>query len=82
MRLGRPVLDRTEIAGAYDLSVPVAGGIREMKLAAERASLANEAEDISPYVVALRKAGLKLEAEKAPVDVLVIDRADKAPKAN
>ncbi len=37
----------------------------------------------SPYVVAVTsKAGLELEAEKAPVDVLVIDRADKAPKAN
>ena len=82
VRLGRPVLDRTEIAGAYDLSVPLAGGIREMKVAAERASLSNEAEDPSPYVAALRKAGLKLESEKTAVDVLVIDRADKAPKAN
>jgi uncharacterized protein (TIGR03435 family) len=80
--LGRPVLDRTGIAGVYDVSVPIPGGIAEMKLAAERASLANESEDPSPYFAAFRKAGLKLEAKKEPVEVLVIDRAEKVPKAN
>ena len=82
MTLGRLVLDRSGIAGRYDLSVPIAGGIVEMKMAAERANLANEAADPSPYVAAFRKAGLKLEATRAAVEVLVIDHAEKAPKAN
>jgi uncharacterized protein (TIGR03435 family) len=80
--LDRPVLDRTGIAGVYDLSVHVAGSIVEMKLAAERAFAANEPQDPSPYVAAFRAAGLKLEAKKEPVEVLAIDHAEKVPKAN
>ena len=80
--LGRPVLDRTGIAGVFDISVSIASGVGEMKLAAERARLANEPEDASRYLAALRQAGLKLESEKAPVEVLVIDHAERAPKAN
>jgi uncharacterized protein (TIGR03435 family) len=30
----------------------------------------------------LRRLGLKLESRKAPVEVLVIDRVEKAPTAN
>lgn len=80
--LGRPVLDRTGIAGVFDVSVHIADSTREMKMAAERAHLANEEPDSSPYFDAFRKVGLKLEAQKAPVEVLVIDRAAKVPKAN
>lgn len=80
--LPRPVVDRTGIAGVYDVTVHVAGTIGEMKMAAERAALANDPADPSPYFTAFREAGLKLEAKKEPVEVLVIDRAEKVPKAN
>ena len=78
--LGRPV-DGQE-SWVFNLSVPVAGGIGEMKIAAERESRGHEPNDPSPYVAAFRKVGLKLEGRKTPVDVIVIDRAEKVPKAN
>ena len=74
--LGRPVLDRTGIAEAFDMLVPVSGGVDELKIAAERADLANEAKDPSPYVAALRKVGLKLETRKIPVDVSLTARRE------
>jgi len=80
--LGRPVVDRTGIAGVYDVTVRIGESIDEMKRSAERAALANEPADPSPYFAAFREAGLKLEAKKEPVEVLVIDRAEKVPKAN
>ena len=80
--LGRPVLDWTGIAGEFNVSVPVAGGLVDMKMAAEQAALANLAVDASPYSSAFRRVGLKLEAKKAPVDVIVIDHAERVPKAN
>jgi len=66
----------------YDVTVHAAGSIVEMKMAAEHAALANDPADPSPYFAAFREAGLKLEAKKEPVEVLVIDRAEKVPKAN
>jgi uncharacterized protein (TIGR03435 family) len=80
--LSRPVLDRTGIAGAYDLSVQTGANTKEMKMAAERTAQGNELPDFSPYVAAFREAGLKLESRKEPMENLVIDHAEKSPKAN
>lgn len=80
--LRRPVLDWTGIAGVFNVKIPAAGGLVEMKMAAEQAGLANEPIDASPYSAAFRRLGLRLEAKKAPVDVIVIDHAERVPKAN
>jgi uncharacterized protein (TIGR03435 family) len=74
--LGREVIDRTGLTGQYSISLsfaPVDLG----------ASAGDAAPDSAPSIFqALQdQAGLKLESTKGPVEILVIDRAEK-PTAN
>jgi len=65
----RPVLDRTELAGEFDLDVYYAP---DFALGPEAAPPTSTAPSL---VTALREQlGLRLEAGRAPVEVLVIDR--------
>jgi uncharacterized protein (TIGR03435 family) len=70
--LGRNVIDRTGLAGQYAINLsfaPVNPG----------ESTGDSGQDSGPSIfTALRdQAGLKLESTKGPVEVLVIDRAEK-----
>ena len=90
--LDRPVVDRTGLTGNYDISIAltpedyramliqsaVSAGV---KLPPQALQLLDGATDDSLYA-ALRNYGLKLDATKAPLDVLVIDHILKAPTAN
>jgi uncharacterized protein (TIGR03435 family) len=71
-QLGRPVLDQSGIAGSFDFTVYYRPE--------------NAVEDTGPYLGifdALREQlGLRLEARKAPVEVLVIDHIEKVPSGN
>jgi len=69
MVLKIPVVDRTETPGIFDFKVKWESD--EPIPAAEQVSKAFE-----------RQAGLRLEARKGPVVVLVIDHADKTPTEN
>ena len=68
-RMGRPVIDKTGLGGEYDF---------EIKFTDD--SAAPNAESTGPdFLTAMRETlGLVLQAQKAPVDVLVIDHAEKA----
>jgi uncharacterized protein (TIGR03435 family) len=69
----RPVVDRTALTGEFDMSV-------EWSLARDSAQPTNVAlEDAGlTFLQALREQlGLKLQSDKAPVDVLVIDHVEK-----
>jgi uncharacterized protein (TIGR03435 family) len=79
---GRPVLDMTGLKGFYSFSltytpeeVPSAPGPDSGVLteSAVGPSLLNAIQD---------QLGLKLEARKAPVEILVIDHAEKVPTEN
>lgn len=61
--VGRPVIDRTGIAGTYDFKLSWAPDL--------------SASDKPSMFAALQEAGLKLESGKAPTDVLVIDHAER-----
>lgn len=66
--LGREVIDRTGLTGQYEISLsfaPVDPGASP--------------EDSAPSIFqALQdQAGLKIESTKGPVEVLIIDQADK-----
>jgi uncharacterized protein (TIGR03435 family) len=67
---GRPVVDQTGIAGNYDFTL----------------SYARESDTDSPlpsFFTALQETfGLKLEATKVPLELVVIDRAEKIPTEN
>ena len=92
--LDRPVVDLTEIKGTYDIDlewVPderEGGGIMaKMKGMAEAASGDAHGDPLGPGGLSLfgalqEKLGLKVEARKSPVDILVVDAAEKVPTEN
>jgi uncharacterized protein (TIGR03435 family) len=91
-QLDRPVVDETGLTGKYDFQLqwtpgPGEGGIAGMKVAmarqAGRTDVELPNEDGPSLPVALQQQlGLKLEQKKLPVDLLVIDRAEKVPVEN
>jgi uncharacterized protein (TIGR03435 family) len=88
----RPVLDMTQLTGKYDCTLEIqpedfrAMTIRSaiaagVQLPPEALRLLDNASDSSLHS-ALESVGLKLEPRKAPIDVLVVDQAAKAPTEN
>jgi uncharacterized protein (TIGR03435 family) len=85
----RPVLDFTGIPGRFDLEIDVSG--EEVRNAARSkgvnvgpAPVSDVPADPSgvSLISSLARLGLKLEARKSPVEVVVIDRIDKVPTEN
>jgi uncharacterized protein (TIGR03435 family) len=70
--LGRQVIDRTDITGQYAISLSFAPVDLD-------AAAGDAAQDFAPSIFeALQdQAGLKLESAKGPVEVLVVDHAEK-----
>lgn len=68
--LGRPVVDKTDIAGNYEIKL----------------SFAPDGSTDSPYpsifTAVQEQLGLKLEPEKVPVEMLVIDHLEQMPSPN
>ena len=76
--VGRPVIDRTGVAGYFDFTLDYTPdvGVRGLGPATPQTGAAPAAGDAPSLFTALQEQlGLKLEATRAPVDVLVIDRA-------
>jgi uncharacterized protein (TIGR03435 family) len=82
-KLNRPVLDETGVSGVFDL---------EMKWTPESSpplTASGAAPDAPPdslgpslFTALQEQLGLKLEARKTPVQVLVIDSAERTPAEN
>jgi uncharacterized protein (TIGR03435 family) len=73
-----PVVDRTGLTGLFDILLEFASERRPLQAAAPNAP--NPTADIPPPTLraALQEQlGLKLETEKGPLDVLVIDSAER-----
>jgi len=74
-RLDRPVIDKTGLTGRYDFSIDLSGlGFN-----------GKEPQDTnapSIFTTVQRDLGLRLEATKEPIDVLVIDSVNKIPIEN
>jgi uncharacterized protein (TIGR03435 family) len=68
--IGRPVFDKTGIEGAFDFTYEYTPDDND---SAGRPSI---------FTALQQKLGLKLEAAKGPVEVVVIDHAEKVPTAN
>jgi bla regulator protein BlaR1 len=64
----RPVIDRTQLTGTYDYKLTWAAG-----LSAPRSDF----EAVSVFTALQEQLGLRLEPQKAPVEVLVIDKVEK-----
>jgi uncharacterized protein (TIGR03435 family) len=74
-RMDRPVIDLTGLKGLYDFTLDLSGlGFN-----------GNPPEDTSApsiFTTVQENLGLRLEAQKAPIQVLIVDRAEKIPTAN
>jgi len=74
LELQSPVIDETKLEGHYDLRIRFDEGNRELADPSDSAATKPSAGSI---FTALREIGLKLEARKIPVDVLVIESAER-----
>jgi len=81
--LGRPVVDRTGLTGLYDFDLQWAPDEMEVetgksgeRMPAESAP-AGESTGPSIFTALQEQLGLKLESQKGPVEILVIDRMEK-----
>ncbi len=68
--LGRPVADKTEITGNYDVKLSFAP------------DGATDSLFPSIFTAVQEQLGLKLEPQKVPVEMLLIDHLEKLPSAN
>jgi uncharacterized protein (TIGR03435 family) len=74
--LDRPVLNFTQLQGSYDFDLSFT---REPPLAIAAADLVSNGVDTSGPTIfeAVRKLGLRLERQKGPVEVMIIDHTEK-----
>jgi uncharacterized protein (TIGR03435 family) len=74
-KLDRPVVDRTELPGAFNYKLE---WTPEEELAKKAAQPNAALPDLPSIFVAIQQQlGLKLEPQRAPVEILVIDHAEK-----
>jgi len=87
----RPVVDMTELKGNYQVALDLT--MDDLKNIAKAAGMAMpgagaggsaEASDPSgsSIFMSIQQMGLKLDARKAPLDVIVVDHLEKAPTEN
>jgi uncharacterized protein (TIGR03435 family) len=73
-QLGRPVVDATGLTGKYDFD------LRWQNSSASAAADGDSGPDLPQAIQ--EQLGLKLEAKKGPVKILVVDHAEKTPAEN
>ena len=76
--VGRPVIDRTGLTGKYDWHLEWTPTFLNSPTG-DRQFVANPAAESGPnfFTALSEQARLKLQPERAPVDVIVIDRAER-----
>ena len=82
-RLGRTVVDRTGIQGAFDFALEWVPGEGEPRKKVDGVEVPLPADTSGPSIFSAlqEQLGLKLESRKGPVEILVVDRAEK-PSGN
>jgi uncharacterized protein (TIGR03435 family) len=73
---GRPVVDKTGLEGRYFCAVTFS------PLAAQVSSNAADAAPLDIFAAVQQQLGLKLEPKKEPLEVLVVDHAERTPREN
>lgn len=69
----RPVVDATGLSGAYDIRIEATPEFRINR--------DPELGDISIFTAVQEQLGLRLEARKAPIEIMAVDHFEK-PSAN
>jgi uncharacterized protein (TIGR03435 family) len=89
--LDRPVVDMTGIQGEYDISLEAAAdemvGMRMTAVggpgpAGGPQAPAPETAPTASIFTSIQQLGLKLEPRKAPIEFIVVDKAEKVPTEN
>lgn len=90
--MDRPIVDMTDLKGTYDFKIQLTEeDFRSMQIQSAVSAGINlppealkflESASHDSLYTALASLGLKLEPRKAPLDVLVVDHAEKTPTAN
>ena len=88
----RPVLDMTQVAGRYDMTLDIApedytpmmirSAINAGVVLPPQALRMLDGASIDPLSAPLQKAGLTLDSRKAPLDVIVVESSLKVPTEN
>ena len=76
----RPVIDRTGLAGSYTFTanlqdLPRGANVDELKQSVFES-------DTAVFAALEEQLGLKLNSDRAPIDLLVVDHADKTPTSD
>jgi uncharacterized protein (TIGR03435 family) len=79
---GRPVLDMTGLKGFYSFTLNYAPDEAASAPAPGAPPLPESTVGTSLFSAIQEQLGLKLEARKAPVEILVVDHAEKVPTEN
>jgi uncharacterized protein (TIGR03435 family) len=77
--VGRPVTDHTSMAGSFSFHANLFNLEKTDEL--KSAMVSNDAADTLRATLP-EQLGLQLEAQKAPIVILVIDHAEKVPTEN
>jgi hypothetical protein len=75
----RPVLDKTGLEGRYDFTLALASAPGAGADGIKRSAFE---EGFSLFAYALDQIGLRLEAQRALVEMLVVDHVEKTPTEN
>jgi len=75
--LDRPVVDDTGLTGRYDLTINLFGTQEEMRSALSKGDFGS-----SIFTLIQEQAGLKLEPKKLPLQMVVVDEAERTPSEN
>jgi len=77
--IGRPVLDKTGLEGRYDFTLALAAAPGTGADSIKKSALE---EGFSLFAYALDQLGLRLEAQKTLMEMLVVDHVEKTPTEN
>jgi uncharacterized protein (TIGR03435 family) len=90
--MDRPILDMTELKGSYDLTIAVTPedyqtmlirvAVNAGMILPPQALQLLDKGSIASLLDGLQQVGLKMDARKAPLDVLVVDQLSKTPTEN
>jgi uncharacterized protein (TIGR03435 family) len=75
--LDRPVVDDTGLTGRYDLTINLFGTQEEMMSAMSKGDFGS-----SIFTLIQEQLGLRLEPKKLPLQMVVVDQAERTPSEN
>jgi uncharacterized protein (TIGR03435 family) len=82
--LGRPVIDSTELAGEFDIVLPMSMGVimpGAQGTGADGSPVESDSSMASLFT-AIHDLGLTLDSRKVPLKCIVVDKAEKIPTEN